>query len=136
MTLTDIERVVELEQINLNTTLGSNYFKQTINDSHSFFLVAKENNDIIGYISSTIDEYSEILNFFVVDKYRRKGIGEKLLTKVIDEAIRNNSKSIYLEVNEINQNAISLYLKKGFKKDHIRKNYYNDHDAFVLIKEL
>jgi len=136
MEISDIDEIIKYEEQYLGTTLGKDYFLQTIKDEYSYFLVAKENDKIVGYISSTLDTYAEILNFFVVSEFRGKGIGNKLLNCVIQKAQDSKCKSIYLEVNEINENAIALYLKNGFIKDHIRKNYYKDHDAYAMIKEL
>lgn len=136
MNESDIDSVLKLEVNHLDSSLGYEHFLIALKDSYSYYLVAEEDNKIVGYISSTIDEYSEILNFVVDSTYQGKGIGTKLLLNVIDKAKNFNSKSIYLEVNEINQKAISLYLKNGFRKDHVRKNYYKNNDAYVLIKEL
>lgn len=136
MTLADIDGVLYLEENFLSSSLGKEHFQMALHDEYSYYLVAEEDNKIVGYISSTIDQYSEILNFVVDSTYQHKGIGTKLLLMVIDEAKNRHSKSIYLEVNEINYKAISLYLKNGFKKDHVRKNYYKNNDAYVLIKEL
>lgn len=132
----DIDSVLKLEENHLDSSLGRDHFVLALDSEYSYYLVAEEDNNIVGYISSTIDEYSEILNFVVDGAYQGNGIGTKLLLNVIDKAIEKKSKSIYLEVNEINVKAISIYLKNGFKKDHIRKNYYKNNDAYVLIKEL
>lgn len=136
MNESDIDSVLKLEENYLDSSLGREHFLIALKDSYSYYLVAEEDNKIVGYISSTIDEYSEILNFVVDGSYQGKGIGTKLLLNVVDKARNFNSKSIYLEVNEINQKAISLYIKNGFRKDHVRKNYYKNNDAYVLIKEL
>ena len=136
MTSSAIDTIVKLEEENLGTTLGDTYFNRMIDDNSAYFLVALIDDKIVGYISSTIDTYSEILNFFVIEEARRKGLGYELLKKVIEKAIESKSKSIYLEVNEHNEGAIALYLKCGFKIDHIRKNYYKDANAYAMIKEL
>lgn len=136
MTESDINQVLKLEKLYLDSSLGLDYYSLSLESVYSYFLVATIETHVIGFISSTVDEYSEILNFVVDKDFRGQGIGSKLLNMVINEAKEKKSKSIYLEVNEINNNAIALYLKNGFKKDHVRKNYYKDHDAYVLIKEL
>ncbi len=135
MNKSDISDIVELENKYLGTTLGESYFNQLIDDPTACFLVLEENDNIVAYISSTIDEYSEILNFFVIKEAQRKGYGYLLLNEVIKRA-SGKSRSIYLEVNEHNDAAIALYLKCGFKIDHIRKNYYKDANAYAMIKEL
>lgn len=44
-------------------------------------------------------------------------------------------KPIMLEVNENNTKAIKLYEKFNFRLIHIRKNYYDTDDAYILKKE-
>ena len=48
-----------------------------------------------------------------------------------------NMKSITLEVNDKNLPAINLYLKSGFKKVGLRKNYYGlDENAIIMTLDL
>lgn len=57
------------------------------------------------------------LNNFCVDpKKRNKGIGTKLLLKVINKAKQNGKDHIILQVKNSNTKAIKLYKKHGFKK--------------------
>ena len=45
-------------------------------------------------------------------------------------------KNITLEVNENNKSAVQFYLKNGFAIAATRKNYYNDGDGYLMLKEL
>jgi ribosomal-protein-alanine N-acetyltransferase len=132
----DIDEVIKYENEYLGSTLGYEYFSRLINDEYSCFLIAEDNDKIVGYISSTLDTYAEILNFFVIKTSRGKGYGKELLENVISAAQANKCQSIYLEVNALNEAAIALYKLYGFKIDHIRKNYYKNADAYAMIKEL
>lgn len=55
------------------------------------------------------------IGLLVLKKYWSKGIGTKLLDKVIDWGKRNEIKKINLEVAANNNRAIQLYERKGFK---------------------
>lgn len=131
----DIDTIIKYEELYLGSSLGRNQFEIELKNPYAYFIVAEIDNNIVGYISSTLEEYGEILNFFVVSEYRRLGIGKALLSNVIFEAEKNKIKSLYLEVSEKNINAINLYKSFDFKVSHVRKNYYKDSDAYVLIKE-
>lgn len=131
----DIDTIVKYEELYLGSSLGRNQFEIELKNPYAYFIVCENENEIVGYISSTLEEYGEILNFFVVNEYRKQGIGKVLLNSVILEAKKNKIKSLYLEVSEKNENAINLYKSFEFKVSHIRKNYYKDSDAYVLIKE-
>lgn len=98
---------------------------------HNFVYI--KNNQIIGFIIySLMYENIEIIDFFVKKEYRRKKIGKKLL----EEVLKNEYKNITLEVNENNIPAINLYNKLGFKKVAVRKNYYKDGNALLMLKEV
>lgn len=73
------------------------------------------------------------IEYIIVDEaYRKKGIGSKLLNAIQ----KNNIKNITLEVRESNVEAINFYKNNGFKVEAIRKNYYGNENAYLMLKEL
>ena len=99
------------------------------------FLLAEEENAILGYcgLYMAADE-GEIINVAVCPKFRKKGIGDLLLTALIEEGHRNGVCRFFLEVRVSNAAAICLYEKHGFVRQGIRKNFYQDihEDAYVM----
>mmetsp|Transcript_25194 Transcript_25194/g.41982 ORF Transcript_25194/g.41982 Transcript_25194/m.41982 type:complete len:202 (+) Transcript_25194:38-643(+) len=69
-----------------------------------------------------------------VDKeYRKKGIGRKLSTMVIDRMIEDGCRLVTLETEASNKGALSLYMKLGFvKEEKMVKYYLNSGDAYRL----
>lgn len=97
----------------------------------------KKNNKIIGFISYSIIYERAELNYIVVDeKYRRKGIAQKLLDFALDDLKNNMVENFSLEVNVNNKDAIKLYLKNGFEIKTVRSNYYKDSDAYLMVLEV
>jgi len=76
----------------------------------------------------------EIDYIIVGIQYRNLGIGTKLLNFV--ENKHKDINNITLEVRESNKEAISFYLKNGFKEVTKRKNYYKEEDGILMIKNL
>ena len=72
----------------------------------------------------------------VLDSYRRKGIATQLIENVEKELLANNIEIFYLEVNEHNLIAISVYEKLGFDKLSTRKNYYGNDSAIIFQKKI
>ena len=74
--------------------------------------VATENDDVIGYLDITncFDE-NEIFDLLVLEPYRRRGWGRKLLAEAIKE---NRPKKMFLTVDVDNLPAIHLYESLGF----------------------
>ncbi len=113
--------------------------EEELNNETSLFLVAKEENEVIGYIgmSIVIDE-GYIFNVAVRESYRNKGVATALINELVTYGKKNNFSFITLEVRESNLPAISLYSKFGFIKAGERKNYYSNpkENAILLTKYL
>lgn len=113
-----------------------NILKNDFVEDHSKYIVAKIDNDIVGFagIKIILDE-ADIMNIVTrVDK-RGNGIGSLLLEKLIDLASLLNCTCINLEVNENNYPAIHLYEKYSFDRIGLRKKYYNNTDNAILMKK-
>ena len=113
--------------------------KEVINNNNPFSKEAQyiDNNETLGTINySIIYERMEVDNIFVKEDYRGKGIGTKLMSYLVSEAIHNKVVNITLEVRVSNTIAINLYKKFGFREVAIRKYYYGDEDAILMEKQV
>lgn len=87
----------------------------------------------VGLISySLIYDRIELEYIWVLNDYRKNGIGSKLMNKMFEEKVCN----ITLEVRKSNDSAISLYKKNGFKIASVREMYYGSEDAYLMIREM
>ena len=110
------------------------FMSELLNDLAKYFSVFNTDGQLIGYCGCwQILEEAHITNIAVSPDYRRKHIGEVLLTTIIDECYRNMAKYITLEVRVGNKPAIALYEKYGFKSLGVRKGYYQDNNEDALI---
>lgn len=109
-------------------------FKQEFQNENTIYIVAKQNAEIVGFagILCIIDE-ANIMNIVTKKDKRNLGIGSLLLQKLINISMEKKLKSITLEVNENNTNAIKLYNKFKFETVGIRKKYYNNTDSAILM---
>ena len=95
------------------------------------------NNEIVGFINiDIIYEQAEIEYIYVVEKWRKNKIATKLLEKAEKDLINKRVSTITLEVNVNNFSAIKFYEKNEYKKINIRKHYYGNDDAYLMLKEL
>lgn len=111
--------------------------EEELDNETSLFLVAKEENEVIGYIgmSIVIDE-GYIFNVAVRESYRNKGVATALINELVTYGKKNNFSFITLEVRKSNIPAISLYSKFGFLKAGERKDYYSNpkENAILMTK--
>ena len=114
------------------------YFDDYKIDTDPFEKVAiYKDKKIVGAISySVIYERAEINYIAVLDESRGCGIASKLLAFFIEDMKKCGVNSISLEVESDNIAAINLYLKYGFIKKAIRKNYYGNNDGYLMVREL
>jgi ribosomal-protein-alanine N-acetyltransferase len=98
----------------------------------SIALVATDGHpmEIGGFVLAQIaaDE-AEILTLGVSERWRRKGIGARLVEGIKRAATRAGAQSLFLEVAETNTAACGLYARAGFIEVGRRKGYYARADA-------
>ena len=129
---------IDLLSTNLNSDFDDfwniNNLKNDFSNPNSTYLIAKVENEIVGFAGFLkICDEANIMNIVTKKNKRNLGIGSKLLEKIILYAKNRNCKSITLEVNEHNNIAIHLYEKYNFKRIGLRKKYYNNTDDAILM---
>jgi ribosomal-protein-alanine N-acetyltransferase len=77
-----------------------------------------------------------VANLAVAPKYRRRGLGKRLLHHVLVRAAEKEIKSATLEVRSGNQAAQSLYTSFGFEVVGRRKRYYSNNHEDALLMQL
>ncbi len=136
----DIDQIMEIESV----SFGSFYwtpeaFKAEIkNPAGNYFVAEDRNGDIKGYCGFwTILDEAHITTIAVQPGFRKHGLGEKLLQKMIETGYENNVKWFTLEVRISNITAQNLYYKYNFKSLGLRRKYYqnNDEDAMIMWTE-
>lgn len=79
-----------------------------------------------------VDE-AHIATIAIHPDYRGKGIGQKLLTETLRQAIQRGVVQATLEVRENNVLAQQLYIKFGFKIVGRRSHYYKDNNEDAVL---
>jgi len=138
MKKSDINQVLNLEDSHKIHILNANILNSDLDNDNYYYLVAKIDEKIVGYIGiSYIIDSADVISIVVDKNYTRQGIATMLLNSIFDFAVKNNITKIMLEVRKSNISAQKLYEKNGFKKISVRKNYYdNIEDAFIYLKAL
>ncbi|MBR3673428.1 MAG: ribosomal protein S18-alanine N-acetyltransferase [Clostridia bacterium] len=135
MTLDDFYQIKDVLISDFDDFWNVNTLEQELTNENSNYLVAKIENQIVGFagIKSVLDE-ADIMNIVTKKDKRNLGIGSALLEKLLNVAKEKEIKKITLEVNESNISAIHLYKNFGFKEISIRENYYNKTDNALIMQ--
>lgn len=134
----DCKEVAALSRKNLPENLTEKMLIDTLKYNHNHFFTAydMECNRILGFAGMmiTVDE-AELLYIATDLPYRKKGIGQMLLSQIISVAEKNQSNRLLLEVREHNEDARRFYEKNGFVFLSLRKDYYNNPVENAIIME-
>jgi len=136
----DLKQVLEIEKVSFphggwnETQYEYEIHSNTVANPYVLYL----DDELIGYYSLwEMFENTSIATIAVKENYRNKGIGNILLSKIIEQSIEKGFVSIDLEVRKSNESAIRLYKYNKFKVISTRKGYYsNGEDAYIMVKDL
>ena len=134
MSDSDIDAITPNFETEFDKFWNINTLKNDFANPNSVYFVAKMDDEIVGFAGFLkICDEANIMNIVTKVNKRQLGIGSKLMQALIDEAKKQNSTSITLEVNDKNVPAIKLYEKFGFKRIGLRKKYYNNTDDAIIM---
>ena len=120
-----VAQVAALEAICFRDPWSEKSVASELNNPLSHWLVAVEDDAVLGYIGSqTVLDESDMMNVAVSPAHRRKGIAEALVMALADALREKGSVKLTLEVRASIVPAITLYEKLDFKPIGLRKNYY------------
>ena len=134
----DLKRVLEIELSSFDDPYPSNVLVDLYNLGAGF-LVAQEDNIVVGYIICWIrfEDEGHIISLAVDQKYYRKKIGSQMVETALEIFKRYNVNRIRLEVRKGNRKARKFYQKLGFvEKAHLVEYYEDGEDAVVMGKLL
>lgn len=135
--INDANQIYSLEEASFKKGYSLQTIIDDLNNDKITTFVYEKNNQIIGYISLyCLFEEANIQKIVVIEKERRKGVATELINYSINWLKNKDISSIYLEVNENNSVALSVYYKVGFEKVGTRKNYYGLDSAIILQKQI
>ena len=86
----------------------------------------------------TVFDETELRNIAIAPLHQRKGLGRALLAAGIGELKKFGTRRLFLEVRASNKPARAFYGSSGFRRLHIRRDYYHDpeEDALVMSQDV
>ena len=133
-----VAQIAQLEKLCFNDPWSEKSIASELDNRLSLWLVALENNQVIGYVGSqTVLGETDMMNIAVHPDHRKQGVGSALIVGLIGALEKRGSHSLMLEVRSSNATALSVYYKLGFNEVGRRRNYYRNpkEDALILRKE-
>jgi ribosomal-protein-alanine acetyltransferase len=136
----DLENIMQIEKACFgNDAWSKSNMKSELLAPHTTYVVAEENNSLIGYaglskFSSSTS--SDIQTIAVSESHRGLGVGRKLMESILNFARQQNAKEVFLEVREDKPMPQSLYDSLGFIAIDRRDNYYQPDGVAAIVMRL
>jgi ribosomal-protein-alanine N-acetyltransferase len=139
MTLEDLPAVHAIERASFAVPWPDDAYRNEIRTNRlASYVVARLGEDVVGFagIWVMVDE-AHVTTFAVDPRFRRRGVGERLLLALLDLSVQRLAREATLEVRLSNLPARKLYEKYGFRPVGIRPRYYSDNgeDALIMTTE-
>lgn len=145
----DLEQVLHINRMCLPENYTGFFFLDLHRRFPETFLVAEDNETVIGYIMCRIEtglpnfkiigimKKGHVISIAVLPQNQRQGVGRALIQEAMDAMLRYKAKECVLEVRSSNTVAVNLYKKLGFEIIRTLHGYYADgEDAYLMAKKL
>ena len=131
----DIAAVLHVEALCFATPWPRNAFLNELTDNRlAHYFVGYCGEELVAYGGLwVILEDAHITTVAVHPGFQRQSYGERMLIRLLDEAIERGACWVTLEVRESNTAAQNLYKKYGFTIVNTRRGYYSDNDENALV---
>lgn len=143
---THARNLADLHSVTFNWPWTDGEFLDMLAQPTVFGFVAREltwgKSRILGFVlARAVVGEAEILTIAVAPDWQGHGLGRRLMDAVLAHAHGERVESVFLEVDETNKPAISLYRKLGFFRVGGRPDYYSDREgrksaALVMRRDL
>ena len=139
MTFADIPAVHAIERASFAVPWPDGAYRSELATNRlASYVVARADDAVVGFAGLwvMVDE-AHVTTFAVDPRWRRRGVGERLLLGLLDIAVARRAREATLEVRLSNVPARRLYEKFGFRPVGIRPRYYSDNgeDALIMTTE-
>lgn len=97
------------------------------------YVLAEKGGVLIGFGGvMVVGDDAHLTNLLVGPDHRRRGVGSRLLARLIESALAMGGRHLTLEVRSRNAEARRLYRRFGLAPVGARPRYYRDDDALIM----
>jgi ribosomal-protein-alanine N-acetyltransferase len=115
-------------------------FRRQLREGASCWVLARA-REILGFgVVDLRGPRAHIMNVCIAPRYRRRGLGRRIMLQLLRVARSHHCSCAWLEVRSVNRPAILLYRRLGFRKEELRKGYYPGpgarQDGLIMVRPL
>ena len=135
----DMPEVLAIEQESFDYSWTEEEFLCVLRQRNCIGMVAEIDHEIVGFMIYELHKSNlHVLNFAVSAAHRRRGIGTKMVQRLVDKLSLQRRKEILLEVRERNLLAQIFFKSQEFRAVTVLRNHYDDtsEDAYIMRYQL
>jgi [ribosomal protein S18]-alanine N-acetyltransferase len=131
----DMPEVLEIEGSSFEFPWTEEDFIRCLRQRNCIGMVAEHEERVVGFMIYELHKNRlHILNFSVHADFRRRGVGQAMVGKLISKLSHQRRNRILLEVRETNLAAQLFFRNTGFRATSVLKDFYDDttEDAYLM----
>lgn len=137
--VSDLKEIFELEQLCFNAEAFSRrQLRYLLTQAKGHFLLSREAGKISAFmvlLGKAKCSGMRLYSVAVSPDFRGRGLGQAMLAEALQRAQADGFQYVTLEVSEINEPAVKLYLREGFEVFGERRAYYKDGSKALLMRK-
>jgi ribosomal-protein-alanine N-acetyltransferase len=131
----DMPEVLDIEQQSFEFPWTESDFIRCLRQRNCIGMVAEHDERVVGFMIYELHKNRlHILNFAVCPEFRRRGVGNSMINKLVSKLSHGRRNRILLEVRETNLSAQLFFRTAGFLAINVLRDFYDDttEDAYLM----
>ena len=131
----DMPEVLEIEGSGFEFPWSEEDFIRCLRQRNCIGMVAEFDERVVGFMIYELHKSRlHVLNFAVHPAFRRRGVGQAMIGKLIGKLSHQRRDRILLEVRETNLAAQLFFRAAGFRAVSVLRDFYEDttEDAYLM----
>ena len=131
----DMHEVLAIEGLSFEFPWSEDDFIRCLRQRNCIGMVSECDERIAGFMIYELHRSRlHVLNFAVQPEYRRRGVGTKMISKLVGKLSTQRRDRIMLEVRETNLHAQLFFRNMGFRAISVLRDFYDDtvEDAYLM----
>lgn len=131
----DMPEVLYAEQSSFEFPWSEEDFIRCLRQRNCIGMVAECEERVVGFMIYELHKNRlHVLNFAVSPNWRRRGVGQQMIDKLVNKLSHQRRNRILLEVRETNLTAQLFFKSSGFRAVSVLRDFYDDttEDAYLM----
>lgn len=131
----DMPEVLRIETGSFEFPWCEDDFIRCLRQRNCIGMVAEYDERVVGFMIYELHKNRlHILNFAVLSEFRRRGVGQSMVRKLVGKLSQQRRNRIMLEIRETNLAAQLFFRDGGFRAISVLRDFYDDttEDAYLM----